>query len=198
MEKLRELRLKHGLTTTELGKEIGCSNPTITNYELGNRKPDPETLVKLANYFGVSVDYLLGREQKPLLDEVELNDRFPIPLLGSVVAGVPIESQQDLEGYVYISYRPAEEYFALRVHGESMKNAGITDKCIIICHKQETAECGDIVVAMLNGEQTVKRYKVHGNGIFLMPENPDFLPIPVTPTDNFLILGKVIEYRGLV
>ncbi len=64
MEKLRELRISRGLTTTELGKIIGCSNPTITNYELGNRKPDPETLIKLANFFDVTVDYLLGREEK--------------------------------------------------------------------------------------------------------------------------------------
>ena len=62
MKKLRELRLKFGLTTTELGKAIGCSNPTITNYELGNRKPDPDMLIKLANYFNVSIDYLLGRD----------------------------------------------------------------------------------------------------------------------------------------
>ncbi len=64
MEKLRELRKASGLTTTELGKIIGCSNPTITNYERGYRNPDPETLVKLANYFGVTVDYLLGLEDE--------------------------------------------------------------------------------------------------------------------------------------
>lgn len=62
MLRLKELRKAKGLTTTELGEIIGCSNPTITNYERGNRKPDPETLIKLADYFGVSVDYLLGRD----------------------------------------------------------------------------------------------------------------------------------------
>lgn len=63
MNRLRELRKEKGLTTTELGEIIGCSNPTITNYERGYRKPDPETLLKLADYFGVSVDYLLGRDE---------------------------------------------------------------------------------------------------------------------------------------
>lgn len=90
---------------------------------------------------------------------------------------------------------PKEEYFALRVHGESMKNAGILDKSILIVHKQETAECNDIVVAMLNREQTVKRFKRYGDNIFLMPENPDFEPIPVTPNDELIILGKVVEVR---
>lgn len=65
MKRLRELRLQLGLTTTELGQAIGCSNPTITNYELGNRNPDPETLMKLADYFNVSVDYLLDRTKTP-------------------------------------------------------------------------------------------------------------------------------------
>lgn len=198
MEILKKLRKEHGYKQSVLAELLNISVSAYGNYELDQREPNIDSLKKIADFYGVSVDYLLGREQKPLLkDEVELNDKYPIPLLGSVVAGVPIESQQDLEGYVYISYRPAEEYFALRVHGDSMKNAGITDKCIIICHKQEYAENGDIVVAMLNGEQTVKRYKVHGNSIFLMPENPEFLPIPVTPTDDFIILGKVVEYRGM-
>lgn len=143
-----------------------------------------------------AIERALGIKNNPvILDEVDLNDNYLIPLLGSVVAGVPIEAQQNLEGYIYISYRPAEEYFALRVHGDSMKNVGILDKSVLICHKQEIAESGEIVVAMLNGEQTVKRYKVHGNNIFLMPENPDYLPIPVTPTDELLILGKVVEVR---
>ncbi len=124
-----------------------------------------------------------------------MNDFYPIPLLGSVVAGIPIEAQEDLEGYVYISFHPKEEYFALRVHGDSMINAGIRDNSILIVHKQPYATCGDIVVAMLNGEQTVKRFKMYGENIFLMPENPDYEPIPVLKGADFLILGKVVEVR---
>ena len=83
----------------------------------------------------------------------------------------------------------------MRVHGDSMNNAGILNKSIIICHKQETAENGEIIVAMLNKEQTVKRYKLHGDNIYLMPENPAFLPIPITNKDELIILGKVVEIR---
>ena len=186
--KKKELKL----TNEDIAKMSGIPKRTVEDFFRGAaQNPRIDTVLAIERALGLN-------EKSPVLkDEVELNDMYPIPLLGSVVAGMPIEAQQDLEGYVYISYRPAEEYFALRVHGDSMKNAGITDKCIIICHKQEIAENGEIVVAMLNGEQTVKRYKVHGNSIFLMPENPEFLPIPVTPTDDFLILGKVVEYRGM-
>lgn len=188
----------------KLCKILNISQPSLSAYEVGLYEPDTETLKKIADYFNVSIDYLLGRELpvyhadnslKFNLDEVELQDYYPVPLLGRVVAGVPIEAQENLEGYIYVSFRPSEEYFALRVHGDSMKNVGINDKAIIVCHKQETAESGEIVVAMLNGEQTVKRYKLHGGAVFLMPENSDYLPIPVTPADDFLILGKVVEIR---
>ena len=130
-----------------------------------------------------------------LLDEVELQDYYPIPLLGSVVAGVPIEAQEDLEGYIYISYRPKEEYFALRVHGDSMINAGIQDGSVLVVHKQECAENGDVVVAMLNQEQTVKRLKIFNNNVFLKPENSLYEMIPITEKDELIILGKVVEVR---
>ena len=198
--RLKEEREKRKLTQSKLAEALHLSQSTIGNWEAGKREPEYPTLLLLADYFGVSVDYLLGRETTavPILNEVELNDTYPIPLLGSVVAGVPLEAQENLEGYIYISYRPKEEYFALRVKGDSMKNAGIFNKSIVICHKQATAESGDIVVAMLNGEHTVKRFKILPSGVFLMPENTDFYPIPVMPTDDFLILGKVIEVRVML
>lgn len=187
-QRKKELKLTHD----ELAKLSGISRRTIAGIFAG----DPRYLSPTLNTVE-AIEKALGIKNNLILkDEVELNDNYLIPLLGSVVAGVPIETQQDLEGYIYISFRPAEEYFALRVHGDSMKNAGIVDKCVLVCHKQETAENGEIVVAMLNGEQTVKRYRVYGNNVFLMPENSDFAPIPVTTIkDELLILGKVVEIR---
>lgn len=64
MNRLKELRKARGLTTTELGNAVGCSNPAITHYEHGDRKPTPELLVKFADFFGVTVDYILGREEE--------------------------------------------------------------------------------------------------------------------------------------
>ena len=204
-KKILELRTEKGLTQLDVAKKVNKGDSTVRMWELGRSEPDNETLIILADFFGVSVDYLLGRSDKrpataqlsSYADHIPIEDleMYPIPLLGEVVAGIPIEAQQNLEGYIYISFRPKEEYFALRVHGDSMKDAGIFDRSIVICHKQETAENGDVVVAMLNGEETVKRYKVHGNSVFLMPANSDFMPIPVTPEDEFMILGKVVESR---
>lgn len=211
MNNIKFLRKTKGLTQAQLCKVLNIAQPTLSGYETGNYEPDQDTLGRIADYFGVTVDFILGRENHTTIDttpraiqikdlaiqdEVELNDIFRIPLLGSVVAGVPIEAQEDLEGYVYINFRPKEEYFALRVHGDSMINAGIRDNSVLIVHKQPVATCGDIVVAMLNGEQTVKRFKIFGDcNIFLMPENPEFEPIPVLKGDDFLVLGKVVEVR---
>ena len=124
-----------------------------------------------------------------------MRDIYAIPLLGRVVAGKPLESQENLEGYIYIGYSPKEEYFALRVNGDSMINAGIRDRSVLVVHKQSYAQSGDIVVALINGEATVKRFKMYNENIFLMPENPDFEPIPVLKGSDFLILGKVVEIR---
>lgn len=195
-ERLKELRREKRLTQIQFAEAFQISNGTIGMWETNKRQPDQSTLVKLATFFNVTTDYLLGREEKKLIDnEVELNDLYPIPLLGKVVAGIPIESQENLEGYIYISYKPKENYFALRVQGDSMINAGIRDKSILVVHKQTYAENGEIIVAMLNGESTVKRFKIFGDNIFLMPENPAFEPIPIQKNDDFLILGKVIEVR---
>ena len=161
-EILKELRKKKGLTQVQFAEIFNISKGTIAMWEINQRQPDKDTLSALADYFKVSVDYLLGREEKSpvLMDEVDLDDHYAVPLLGSVVAGIPIEAQENLEGYIYISYRPKEEYFA-----------------------------------MLNGEQTVKRFKLLRNNVVLMPENPDYDPIFVTERDELLILGKVMEVR---
>lgn len=188
----KEVKKQKKMTIAEIAEKANLPKGSVQNIFAGY-VPAPRIDTVEA------IEKALGIKNAPVIqDEVDLNDNYLVPLLGSVVAGVPIEAQQNLEAYIYISHRPAEEYFALRVHGDSMKNAGIMDKSVLVCHKQEIAENGEIVVAMLNGEQTVKRYKVHGNNIFLMPENPDYLPIPVTPTDELLILGKVVEIRVML
>ncbi len=199
MNRIKELRKAKNVTQIQLCKIINVAQPTLSGYETGNFQPENETLFKLADYFGVSVDYLLGRTENKkssvLANEVELNDLYTIPLLGRVVAGVPLESQENLEGYIHISYAPPQEYFALRVQGDSMLNAGIRDKSVLVVHKQAYAENGDIVVALINGEATVKRFKLYGENIFLMPENPTYEPISITKNDDFLVLGKVVEVR---
>ena len=199
MNRIKELRLQHGKTQMQVAAWLSITQAAYSKYECGRAEPSIETLTILCEKYGVSLDYLMGKEENkttaPIKDEVEFNDLYAIPLLGRVVAGVPLESQENLEGYIYIGYKPKEEYFALRVRGDSMINAGIRDKSILVVHKQAYAENGDVVVALLNGEQTVKRFKIYGENMFLMPENPAYEPIPIMKGADFLILGKVVEVR---
>lgn len=185
-------RKRQHLSVAELAEKANLPKGTVEKILFGIVKnPRIDTMQAIERALGV--DKI--KKDPVIQDEVEIDDMYPIPLLGRVVAGKPINEQEDLEGYIYVKYRPKDEYFAVHVYGDSMINAGILDGSIIICHKQETAECGDIVVAMLNGEQTVKRFKLIGDTCFLMPENPRYDPIPVTKDDELLILGKVVEMR---
>lgn len=113
---LKTARKRKGLTQQQVADFIGISQNNYSYWENGKVKIDNISLQRLSELFGVSVDYLLGRENHTTIDttpraakikdlaikdEVELNDFYPVPLLGSVVAGIPIEAQEDLEGYVY-------------------------------------------------------------------------------------------------
>ena len=182
----------------ELAEKANVSKRSIEDIFRGyTRNPRTDTVEAIERALGIYTSRKI--EKDPVIqDEVELQDYYAIPLLGSVAAGVPIEAQEDLEGYIYISFRPKEEYFALRVHGDSMINAGIADGAVLVVHKQECVENNDIVVAMLNKEQTVKRFKMFGDNIFLKPENPAYEMIPITGKDEFIILGKVVEVRFML
>jgi repressor LexA len=117
-----------------------------------------------------------------------------VPLLGRVQAGALTTAVEEPEGYVPLSVGPGRgELFALRVQGESMVGAGILPGDVAIVRRQSTADSGDIVVALVEDEATVKRLKKRGGHIELHAENPTFPPI--IPPGEVLILGKVIEIR---
>jgi repressor LexA len=118
-----------------------------------------------------------------------------VPLLGRVPAGPLDLATEDLEGYLPIqSRRPADDLFGLRVRGESMTGAGILPGDMVVVRRQSTADSGDIVVALIGGEATVKRLRIRKDRVELHPENPDFEPIIPDPGE-LTLLGKVIEVR---
>jgi repressor LexA len=116
-----------------------------------------------------------------------------VPILGRVQAGALSTAVEDLEGYV-----PAEttsdDLFALRVRGESMIGAGIFEGDLVLVRRQEAAHSGEIVVALVEDEATVKRLRLRNRRIELHPENPAF-PVIVPPRGECRILGRVIEVR---
>lgn len=115
-----------------------------------------------------------------------------VPIVGRVTAGIPILAVEEITGYIPFTaeHYKNKELFALEVRGESMKNAGILDGDYVISEKTNAAEDGDIVVALIEDEATVKRLYREPNCIRLQPENPAFEPIY---SKDVVVLGKVVS-----
>lgn len=118
-----------------------------------------------------------------------------IPIIGRVAAGSPILAAENREGELTLDPMLARwpDCFLLRVKGDSMLLSGILDGDLVLVRPQKDADNGDIVVARLDDEATVKRLlKPKSGGLVLQPENPAFRPITVAPGDSFGVLGKVV------
>lgn len=124
-------------------------------------------------------------------------DTLEIPILGRVAAGAPIMAEEHVEATVHVdrSLIPSSgSVFALRVQGDSMIDAGILDGDIVVARQQETANRGEIVVALIDNEATVKRFDHDADGVRLLPENAAYAPIVVNGENGveFRIAGRVV------
>lgn len=201
--RLKELRENAGLSQYSFADKFGISQSTVGNWEAGKREPNFNTMERIADFFNVSVDYLLGRDMPldgPPASSVP-GSKW-IPVLGKVAAGTPIEAVEDILDYEEIDAKTAAsgEYFALKIKGRSMEPK-ISDGDVVIVRRQSDCDSGDIAVVIVNGDEaTVKKIKKRPEGLMLIPSNPDFEPmfyaneevkkLPVT------ILGKVVELRA--
>lgn len=197
MLRLREARKAKGLTQVEVSRIIGISQNGYSDWETGKNRVDARSLGRLAELYGVTVNYLLG------IDENDAPAKgVRIPVLGSVAAGIPIEAIQNIVDYEEIDadMAAAGEYFGLRIKGSSMEPR-IREGDVVIVRRQEEAETGDTVVVLVNGDSaTVKRIKIEPNGIALIPNNPAYdtrfysaAEVELLPVR---IIGKVVELRG--
>lgn len=179
----------------------------------------PPAVREIAERFGFTAraafDHLKALERKGMLERrvtskrasrtLVLPGRRPrhraasdeIPVLGRIAAGAPILAVENREDSIPL--RPdwlraqGGDVFALRVRGESMVGAHIVDGDLVLVRKQESATPGEIVVALVDGEATVKRFAREGNAVVLKPEHPTMKPIVVGPDrPDFRVLGKVI------
>ena len=127
------------------------------------------------------------------------NDLFvKLPVIGRVAAGSPILAVENIESSIVIdsSYlKNAENAFALRVQGDSMIKAGIKEGDIVIVSPEDNPRNGDIIVALLEDEATIKRLKIRGKEITLIPENDNYYPITIKDKETFKIVGKI---KGVV
>lgn len=203
-QRLKKERTDRDISQTDLGKILNLSKQTISSYENGGSFPGQETLNKIANYFNVSIDYLMGRSDiKSPSSPAKKTRGIKIPVLGKVAAGIPIEAIEDIEDYEEITEEMASkgEYFALRIKGESMEPR-FTDGDVVIVRRQEDVESGEIGVVIVNGaDATVKKVMKQENGILLLATNqgvypPKFYDNETIETLPVKILGRVVELRA--
>jgi len=124
---------------------------------------------------------------------LELPDDEGLPVVGRVAAGSPILAEEHIEDYFYVDprlFRPRADYL-LRVKGMSMRDAGILNGDLLVVHRSPEALSGQIVVARLEDEVTVKRFRRRGRVVRLMPENPDFEPILVDLRHQALVIEGI-------
>ena len=192
---------------SDLVETTGIGKSSISTYLSGKYEPKQRNIYKMAKALNINEAWLMGedvpmeRDEKSKPSNVEdFNDHYVAPLVGTIPAGYPALAFEDIEGYASIPYKDAENYFFLRVSGESMINAGIQSGDLVLIRKQSSAEYGQIVAARVNGDEaTLKKYKPQGDTVLLLPENPDFEPILVRAKDfddgYASIIGVAIEVR---
>lgn len=123
----------------------------------------------------------------------QLARQVTLPVIGRVAAGLPILAVENIIGEIAVSSSDVRgECFALEVVGDSMIDANINEGDFLIVRRQQIAENGDIVVAILEDEATVKRLYIAGDRVELRPANRMYKPIPIGPDDRFSIIGKVL------
>ena len=198
MNRLKFLRNEKGESLEKIAKYLNVTLQTISNYELEKRDMTPDTIIKLAEYYNVSTDYLLGKTDK----RTTSNSSAVVLVYGTIPAGVPMEMIEDIIDTEEIDanmLKGDKQYFGLKIKGNSMFPEYLEGDTII-CEKVENCENGQDCVVMVNGNDgTFKRVFKNENGIILQPLNSQFQPMIYSNEQiekmPIKIIGKVVELR---
>lgn len=191
---IRRYTAKYGYppTVRDIGKAVGLASSSTVHTHLSNlekigllrRDPSKPRAIELLDRAGSAVVEAMESVRSIVRGE-------GLPLVGSVAAGQPILAEENIEEYVPVPdiVGGSDGEYVLRIRGESMKNAGILEGDLVVVRPQETAQQGDIVVALLGEEATVKRFFRESDHIRLQPENDEMEPIR---TKDVKVLGRVV------
>ena len=160
----------------EICEAVGLKSPSTVHFHL--KRLQEQGLIEKGDFKGRAI--VLTQPKK----------KHQVPIVGDVAAGSPILAQECIDDYLTFDCGGEEDcHFALRVRGESMLNAGILPGDLAVVRRQQTARSGDIVVALLEDEATVKRLSLRNGQVWLLPENDDYEPID---GNEAVVLGKVV------
>lgn len=211
-KKLRMLRKQRDVTQSVIGKLCGVSSQAVAKWENGTSAPDYQTLPKLAKYFDVSLDYLLGEEEIVHKKGFMLRDSNstiayvgeaqtptkPVPIIGSVRCGPNGLAFEWFDGFVYVDGGLKGNLLAFLCRGDSMLLEGIVDGTIAIINQQEEFENGKLFVLTIDGEEgTLKRIRLQPQAIILESANNAYPPRVFVREDMNRVhcVGKVVEIR---
>lgn len=206
MHRLKTLRIKKGLNMKQVAAALNIPYTTYVNYEKGEREPSKEILIRLADFYGTTVDYILGRPYSSESAEFFLSEgavSLPVtkavPLLGTIACGMPLFAEENVEAMISIPENIHAD-FALRCKGNSMTGARIFDSDIVYIRKQDTVENGEIAAVLIDNEATLKRFYHYGDTVVLRAENPDFKEIQLSSKDidEIRILGKAVYFSSRI
>jgi repressor LexA len=182
-------------TVRDIGKAVGLASSSTVHAHLANleklgllrRDPSKPRAIELLDRVRGDVGSAVGSAVENALGVL----RPGLPLVGQVAAGTPILAEENIEDYVQVPAIAGGEdgEYVLRVRGESMKNAGILGGDFVVVRPQETASDGEIIVALVGEEATVKRFFRESDHIRLQPENETMEPIR---SKEVRILGRVV------
>ena len=200
-ERLKTLRKQQGISQVALAGRLNISQQAVGKWETGRSAPDPGTLKTLADLFGVTVDFLLGRsERMPSMNLAQdgLSGEVKIPILGTVKAGYGAYAFQEEQGYEVASVKKPEDYFYLIVRGESMEPR-IFDGDLALVHQQPDVLSGELAVVLIDGEEgTLKKVIKKDGAVILQPFNPACQTQIFMGEDlaRIQIIGRVVETKA--
>lgn len=197
-----ELLKKHNVTAAQVAKDTGISQSTLSEWKHGNYQPKADKMQKIANYFGVSVSYLIGETETAIStydNIIPMPTMTTVPLLGTIACGTPITAVENIEDYV-AKPESIDADFALRCNGDSMVDARIFDGDIVYIHQQPTVNNGEIAAVLIDDEATLKRVYISDGTITLMPANQKYPPLIYSgeQLNNIRILGKAVAFTSVI
>ena len=203
-KKIYLLRTENKLTQSDLAKIAGVTDKAVSSWEKGTRSPKLQYTKSICEHFGIDLNAFIDENNNIYSPGLPSNaipfvPSYKAPIIGSIPAGYPVLAIEDIEGYADIPYSDEENYFFLRVNGNSMEPKIHTGDLVLI-RRQAYAEDGQITAARVNGDEaTLKRYKRQGDMVLLIPENSAFdariVPIKDFEIGDAQIIGVALEVR---
>jgi repressor LexA len=185
---IRNWKTRHGYppTVREIAAGLKFKSPNNVRQHL--------RLIEKKGFLRIDAGKARGIEFVTQFHGVSYENGVSVPLIGRIAAGTPIVAEENIEGTITLDRTlfKGDGLFSLRVKGESMRDIGVFDGDIAVVRQQQNAANGDVVVAIVDGEATLKRFFKKNDAIVLHAENPGFNDIVVTSTRNVLIAGRLV------